>query len=103
MNSNKGYNNNSKKSDNIETSNCFQPLSSRLGKYIKRACVSALAAPIIASFYFSFLYSVNKLLATQGNLDVEPPLDAGQIPTPCAVSLWVVGGHFASINILARP
>ena len=48
MNSNKGYTNNSKKSDNIETSNCFQPLSSRLGKYIKRACVSALAAPIIA-------------------------------------------------------
>ena len=48
MNSNKGYNDNSKKSDNIETSNCFQPLSSRLGKYIKRACVSALAAPIIA-------------------------------------------------------
>ena len=55
MNSNDGYNNNFKKSDNIETSNCFQPLSSRLGKYTSSLDVFALDAPIIREESYVYL------------------------------------------------
>ena len=44
-----------------------------------------------------------ELLATKGDFDVEPPFDVGSVPLTCAVSLRIVCGDFARVDVLALP